>query len=98
MIMYYFCNLIKNITLKRSATSLPGLWVCPAGGLSLRTLPRDWEGPGNLAWDADEDMMGQLPTGILCTALCRPPGMGSKDQTEMEGGTEAQAGGVIGST
>lgn len=78
--------------------SWPGLWVCPVVGLSLRTLPRNWEGPGKPGMGADEDMAGQLPTGILCPALHPPPGVGSKDQTEREGGVEAGAGGVVGST
>ena len=49
-------------------------------------------------WGADEDAVGQLPIGILCTALRPSPGVGSKDQTEMEGGAEAGAGRVMGST
>ena len=53
--------------------------------------------PASLAWGADEDAAGQLPTGILCTTLHAPPSMGSKDQTETEGGAEAGAGGVMGS-
>ena len=55
---------------------------------------RDLAGP---AWGADEDAAGQLPAGILCTALHHPPSVGSKDQTEWEGGAEAGAGGVMGS-
>lgn len=53
--------------------------------------------PASPAWGADEDTVGQLPAGILCTALRPSPGVGSKDQTEMEGGAEAGAGGEMGS-
>lgn len=53
--------------------------------------------PESLEWGADEDTVGQLSAGILCTTLRPPPSMGSKDQTETEGGAEAGAGRVMGS-
>ena len=54
--------------------------------------------PASQVCGVDEDAVGQLPAGILCTVLRPPPGVGSKDQTEREGSTEAGAGGVMGST
>ena len=54
--------------------------------------------PASPACGIDEDVVGQLPAGILCTALHPPASVGSKDQTEREGGMEAGASGVMGST
>ena len=66
--------------------------------LALQTLPHDWERPGKPSVGCRRGRSGAAACWHPLHCLLPPPGMGSKDQTEREGGVEAGAGGVTRST